>query len=240
MKNNRFKSLIVLLLFVTVIFGNLFTVTVHAKGLSKVVKKEYVRILEEYKKKAEKNANELDAGYGNPEFCLLDINNDGRKDLIVMYFVNFHFSLSSIYVNRGTKVTKSRVTNYDSYNQFDVLAGIKLYKNYLMAKASDGEHGGYPYKGDYFDYTIYTDLIYKTDKRGNLKAVCKHECIGLWGGDIDPIIVDHNYFKVIDGECKKMSKKEYNKFASKFKNAKYEWKSIKTKEENKAMIDKNY
>ena len=179
------------------LISGISTIPVYAKGLSKAVKKEYTKILKRY--------IVPDDDPTGPYFKIADINNDGEKDLILQILANTHFSEDLIYFNRKNReIIKVK-------GEFLAGWGIKSYKNYMMAIGGGSEHG----------HSYYNETIYKTDKNGNFKPVytLDHSWEGL---EEDDIVESISYVKFVNGKEKKISKKEYNNFASKFKEVKGE------------------
>ena len=174
----------------------------QVKGLSKEVRKEYVKIL----RKHIKWANDF------VDFGFADINKDGKKDLIVEEHVFHEPEDTNIYINKTNKVLKSVL--YGSIS--------KIYKNYILAK------------GDYLGNLALsygnTEDIYKIDGKGKIHHMYSYSNQYNYS---EPTMYDSSkeeneydndvyYNKLVGNKMKKISKKEYEKFASKFKEFKYD------------------
>ena len=198
MLNTKKIKIFTAILSATLFISGISTMPVYAKGLSKVVKKEYSKILKNSIVTGE------DAIIFTPHFQIADINNDGKEDLILETFRNSHGD-----------------TSYDIYlnsNKFGFEAGesIKSYKNYVMAVT-----------WHLSDVYFCSDCIYKTDKNGNFKEVYKRyytmkQSEEDWN-KVTEIKKDNQCIKVVNGKEKKISRKEYNNFALKFKEVKGKW-----------------
>ena len=209
MLNTKKTKIFTAILSATLFISGISTMPVYAKGLSKVVKKEYSKILKNSIVTGE------DAIMFTPHFQIADINNDGKEDLILETFRNSHGDTSyDIYLNSNNKkIIKAKVDGFEAGES------IKSYKNYVMAvnwHASDV----------YFCF----DYIYKTDKNGNFKEVYKRyytmkQSEEDWN-KVTEIKKDNQCIKIVNGKEKKISRKEYNNFASKFKEVKGKWHKV--------------
>ena len=206
MLNTKKTKIFTAILSATLLISGVYTMPVYAKGLSKAVKKEYTKILKR------SLAAIPDPIIFTPYFTIADINNDGKEDLILETFRNSHGDTSyDIYLNSNNKkIIKAKVDGFEAGES------IKSYKNYVMAvnwHASDV----------YFCF----DYIYKTDKNGNFKEVYKRyytmkQSEEDWN-KVTEIKKDNQCIKIVNGKEKKISRKEYNNFASKFKEVKGKW-----------------
>ena len=104
--SKRIRNFIIILVLALLATGN-YTVSAYAKGLNKTMKKEYVKILKDILvKEAETEA----MGY-EPYFIIADINDDGKKDLLIGYFGSFADGRSTgdgaVYINKKNKAIKT-------------------------------------------------------------------------------------------------------------------------------------
>lgn len=206
MLNTKKIKIFTAILSATLFISGISTMPVYAKGLSKVVKKEYSKILK----------RSLDAIPDpiifTPYFTIADINNDGKEDLILETFRNAHCdTFYDIYLNSNNKkIIKAKVDGFEAGKS------IKSYKNYVMAV-----------NWHLSDVYFCSDCIYKTDKNGNFKEVYKRyytmkQSEEDWN-KVTEIKKDNQCIKVVNGKEKKISRKEYNNFTSKFKEVKGKW-----------------
>lgn len=69
--------------------------------------------------------------------------------------------------------------------------------------------------------------IYKSDGKGNIKRVYSGDKLGIADNNLKFVRIDQEeYEKVQNGRIKKISKKEFNNFASKFKEVKEKWQEL--------------
>lgn len=208
MLNIKKTKIFTAILSTTLLISGVYTTPVYAKGLSKVIKKEYSKILKNSIVTGE------DAIIFTPHFQIADINNDGKEDLILETFRNSHGDTSyDIYLNSNNKkIIKAKVGGFG----FEAGESIKSYKNYVMAV-----------NWHLSDVYFCSDCIYKTDKNGNFKEVYKRyytmkQSEEDWN-KVTEIKKDNQCIKIVNGKEKKISRKEYNNFASKFKEVKGKW-----------------
>lgn len=209
MLKTKKTKILTAILSATLFISGISTMPLYAKGLSKVVKKEYSKILKNSIVTGE------DAIMFTPHFQIADINNDGKEDLILETFRNAHGDTSyDIYLNSNNKkIIKAKVDG------FEAGTSIKSYKNYVMAV-------NWHLSDVYFCF----DYIYKTDKNGNFKEVYKRyytmkQSEEDWN-KVTEIKKDNQCIKIVNGKEKKISRKEYNNFASKFKEVKGKWHKV--------------
>lgn len=194
----------------SLLVSGIFLTPAYAKGISKAVKKEYVKILK-------KGIVEDDGGgfkQDNIRFKIVDLNNDGKADLIAETFQNMHRDKEyAIYLNYGNKVIESKINSPDEYEVIAAGESIKSYKNYVMAINWHSSND-----------LLCQDIIYKIDNKGNLNTLYYHYYV-LYDEDDGrkEITKERKYQKVVNGRFKKVSKKEFDKFASKFKKIKGKW-----------------
>ena len=146
------------------------------------------------------------------DFGFADINKDGKKDLIVQHYVPHESEDTYIYINKTNKVLKS------------VVNGLirKIYKNYVLTEEY--------YSADSALVFWNTEDIYKIDGKGNFHNIYSYSNTYNYSGtdipdsnkELNEYDNDVEYFKSVGNKMKKISKKEYEKFASKFKAFKYD------------------
>ena len=212
LKSKKLKTLTAILATALFVSGTNLT-PAYAKGLSKAVKKEYVKIL----KKGCVDDNW--GGTRNTRFNIVDLNNDGKDDLIVETSATPRgLSSCDVYLNFGNKIRKARILGIGVNGSFrpaveigGIFAtdGIKLYKNYVMGAMHFWSAGV-----DTKDYEIY-----RIDKKGNLNLAYTYH----YEFDEMSSKKSNKYHKIVNGKPKRISKNEYKKFASKFKEVKKEW-----------------
>lgn len=234
MLNIKKTKIFTAILSTTLLISGVYTTPVYAKGLSKAVKKEYVKILkkawnyrasydEEFSNKPEEEFYQHEA----PFFKIADVNNDGKKDLLQTSGTDAHGSAwYDIYLDGAKGVVKLKIVDYKGKNMTgeagNVIArindGVSLYKNYIKLK--------------YYTFisilSIYTENIYKVDNNGKMKLIYNNDYRYINGGTKEerkPFEKElrNNFIKMVNGKKKKISKKEYKKFASKFKLIKGGW-----------------
>lgn len=212
LKSKKLKTLTAILATALFVSGTNLT-PAYAKGLSKAVKKEYVKILK-------KGCVDDYDGMSNTKFNIVDLNNDGKDDLIVETSATPRgLSSCDVYLNFGNKIRKAKIIGVGVNGPFGqgsgesggifATDGIKLYKNYVMG-AMHFWSGGVDTK----DYEIY-----RIDKKGNLNLAYTHH----YEFDEMSSKKSNKYHKIVNGKPKRISKNEYKKFASKFKEVKKEW-----------------
>jgi hypothetical protein len=213
--SKRIRNFIIILVLVLFATGN-YTVSAYAKGLSKAVKKEYVKILKDI---LDKEAETEDVG-DKPYFIIADINADGKKDLLVGYFGSYADRRSAgdgaVYINKNNKAIKTKfyyVSDIgekalidDAMWQNDYLS----YKNYLMI----------PFYSMRNDTVSNHEVIYKLDKKGIFTQI--YHRIEQTSMLTDETI-ENTCTKLADGKPKEISVEEYDKFASKFKKINGGW-----------------
>ena len=212
LKSKKLKTLTAILATALFVSGTNLT-PAYAKGISKTVKEEYVKILK-------KGCVDDYDGMSNTEFNIVDLNNDGKDDLIVETFATPRGRSScDVYLNFGNKIRKAKIIGVGVNGPFGqgsgesggifATDGIKLYKNYVMG-AMHFWSGGVDTK----DYEIY-----RIDKKGNLNLAYTYH----YEFDEMSSKKSNKYHKIVNGKPKRISKNEYKKFASKFKEVKKEW-----------------
>lgn len=213
LKSKKLKTLTAILATALFVSGTNLT-PAYAKGLSKAVKKEYVKIL----KKGCVDDNW--GGMRNTRFNIVDLNNDGKDDLIVETSATPRgLSSCDVYLNFGNKIRKAKIIGVGVNGPFGqgsgesggifATDGIKLYKNYVM-----GAMHFWVSSVASEDYEIY-----RIDKKGNLNLAYTHH----YEFDEMSSKKSNKYHKIVNGKPKRISKNEYKKFASKFKEVKKEW-----------------
>ena len=212
LKSKKLKTFTTILATALFVSGTNLT-PAYAKGLSKAVKKEYVKIL---KKGCVDNNWD---GMSNTRFNIVDLNNDGKDDLIVETSATPRgLSSCDVYLNFGNKIRKARILGIGVNGSFrpavetgGIFAtdGIKLYKNYVM--------GAMHFWSGFVDTKDYE--IYRIDKKGNLNLAYTYH----YEFDEMSSKKSNKYHKIVNGKPKRISKNEYKKFASKFKEVKKEW-----------------
>lgn len=212
LKSKKLKTLTAILATALFVSGTNLT-PAYAKGISKTVKEEYVKILK-------KGCVDDYDGMSNTKFNIVDLNNDGKDDLIVETFATPRGRSScDVYLNFGNKIRKAKIIGVGVNGPFGqgsgesggifATDGIKLYKNYVMG-AMHFWSGGVDTK----DYEIY-----RIDKKGNLNLAYTYH----YEFDEMSSKKSNKYHKIVNGKPKRISKNEYKKFASKFKEVKKEW-----------------
>ena len=213
------------------LISGISTIPVYAKGLSKAVKKEYTKILKKHIL-TEKEWEE--AGFPSYQFMITDVNNDGKNDLLLWK----RWSLQTpgdteVYINKNNRISKAKVYYFDpNTNKYKHGTGedaelyglnFKIYKNYIMgtfARTYGHAYGDKSWAGE-------MSTIYKCDERGNIKEVYSGEKSGVSNDNLKFVRIDQEgYKKVQNGKIKKISKKEFNNFASKFKEVKEKWQEL--------------
>jgi|GEM_PF-643366 hypothetical protein len=212
LKSKKLKTFTAILATALFVSGTNLT-PAYAKGISKTVKEEYVKIL---KKGCVDDYDDM----SNTKFNIVDLNNDGKDDLIVETFATPRGRSScDVYLNFGNKIRKAKIIGVGVNGPFGqgsgesggifATDGIKLYKNYVMG-AMHFWSGGVDTK----DYEIY-----RIDKKGNLNLAYTYH----YEFDEMSSKKSNKYHKIVNGKPKRISKNEYKKFASKFKEVKKEW-----------------
>ena len=213
--SKRIRNFIIILILALLATGN-YTVSAYAKGLNKTMKKEYVKILKDILVKE----TEAEAMGYEPYFIIADINDDGKKDLLIGYFGSFADGRSTgdgaVYINRNNKAIKTKFYYVseigektlidDAMWQNDYLS----YKNYLMI----------PFYSARDDTVNNHEVIYKLDKKGIFTQI--YHRIERTSMLTDETI-ENTCTKLIEGKPKEISVKEYDKFASKFKKINGGW-----------------
>ena len=184
----------IVVMFMIVIFS---TENLQAAPLSKKEKCYYTKILKskQYVKDTESSI------YGLGEFLLYDVNNDGRKELIVSGPLGLRSAFFSI------------IYSYDG-------------KNFYKSETIEGEVTGVSKKGIEFTYNDYsgageerydTISIYKLSSKGRITEKLREYSeseMNLPSGIVKEKV--HYYSKVIDNKIIKINKKEYKKIRKKF------------------------
>lgn len=212
-----------------ILISGISTIPVYAKGLSKAVKKEYTKVLKKYILKEKEGAPIV-----TYEFMITDVNNDSKKDLLLWKRWSAEVPGEiEVYVNKNNRISKAKVYYFDSdtnkYKTMDNNAmdmsgsGIKVFKNYIMGTF------GRTYQQAYDDKSYAEEAydIYKSDGKGNIKRVYSGDKLGIADNDLKFVRIDQEeYEKVQNGRIKKISRKEFNNFASKFKEVKEKWQTL--------------
>ena len=212
-----------------ILISGISTIPVYAKGLSKAVKKEYTKVLKKYILKEKEGAPIV-----TYEFMITDVNNDSKKDLLLWKRWSAEVPGEiEVYVNKNNRISKAKVYYFDSdtnkyktmdNNAMDMFgSGIKVFKNYIMGTF------GRTYQQAYDDKSYAEEAydIYKSDGKGNIKRVYSGDKLGIADNDLKFVRIDQEeYEKVQNGRIKKISKKEFNNFASKFKEVKEKWQTL--------------
>ena len=211
------------------LISGISTIPVYAKGLSKAVKKEYTKVLKKYILKEKEGAPIV-----TYEFMITDVNNDSKKDLLLWKRWSAEVPGEiEVYVNKNNRISKAKVYYFDSdtnkyktmdNNAMDMFgSGIKVFKNYIMGTF------GRTYQQAYDDKSYAEEAydIYKSDGKGNIKRVYSGDKLGIADNNLKFVRIDQEeYEKVQNGKIKKISKKEFNNFASKFKEVKEKWQTL--------------
>jgi len=228
MLNIKKTKIFTAILSATLLTSGVYTTPVYAKGLSKAVKKEYTKIL---KKHILKTFEEQEAA-GHPYylFKIADINHDGKKDLLFWTRRSLQTpGDTEVYINKNNRISKAKIYYFDSYinryktGKYTGLSGtdFKIYKNYIM------EIYGRTY-GDNSDAEEHC-IINKYDEKGNIKQVYFKYKSGGVDDDFNFVRVDKEiHEKVQNGRIKKISKKEFDKLAVKFKKVQGKWYELST------------
>ena len=188
----------------------------QVKGLSKEVRKEYAKILKKHikMKKERKNLMQQDFGF-------VDINRDGRKELIVIDYYLWGRIYTSIYQYKSNKIVNFKDIKSKVYNG----KLNKVYKNYIMSTEEWGSDSGIDYG--------YDENVYDINAKKGFEEIYSYKSSvydpavgGLEGKRKESI----TYKKLVGNEMKKISKKEYEEFVSKFKEIKFDFslKDLKT------------
>ena len=213
------------------LISGISTIPVYAKGLSKAVKKEYTKILKKHIL-TEKEWEE--AGFPSYQFMITDVNNDGKNDLLLWKRWSHQTpGDTEVYINKNNRISKAKVYYFDSYtnkyktmdnNAMDLYgSGIKVFKNYIMGTFVRELQPAYDDKS----YVEGEYGIYKSDGKGNIKEVYYGSKIWIADNDFKFVKMDYEeYGKVQNGRFKKISRKEFNNFASKFKEVKEKWQTL--------------
>ena len=208
------------------LISGISTIPVYAKGLSNAVKKEYTKVLKKYILKEKEGAPIV-----TYQFMITDVNNDSKKDLFLWKRWSAEVPGEiEVYVNKNNRISKAKIYYFDSdtnkyktmdNNAMDMFgSGIKVFKNYIMGTF------GRTYQQAYDDKSYAEEAydIYKSDGKGNIKRVYYGNKSGIADNDFKFVKIHYEgYEKVQNGKIKKISKKEFNNFASKFKEVKEKW-----------------
>ena len=209
-----------------ILISGISTIPVYAKGLSNAVKKEYTKVLKKYILKEKEGAPIV-----TYQFMITDVNNDSKKDLFLWKRWSAEVPGEiEVYVNKNNRISKAKIYYFDSdtnkyktmdNNAMDMFgSGIKVFKNYIMGTF------GRTYQQAYDDKSYAEEAydIYKSDGKGNIKRVYYGNKSGIADNDFKFVKIHYEgYEKVQNGKIKKISKKEFNNFASKFKEVKEKW-----------------
>ena len=211
------------------LISGISTIPVYAKGLSNAVKKEYTKVLKKYILKEKEGAPIV-----TYQFMITDVNNDSKKDLFLWKRWSAEVPGEiEVYVNKNNRISKAKIYYFDSdtnkyktmdNNAMDMFgSGIKVFKNYIMGTF------GRTYQQAYDDKSYAEEAydIYKSDGKGNIKRVYYGNKSGIADNDFKFVKIHYEgYEKVQNGKIKKISKKEFNNFASKFKEVKEKWQEL--------------
>jgi len=209
-----------------ILISGISTIPVYAKGLSNAVKKEYTKVLKKYILKEKEGAPIV-----TYQFMITDVNNDSKKDLFLWKRWSAEVPGEiEVYVNKNNRISKAKIYYFDSdtnkyktmdNNAMDMFgSGIKVFKNYIMGTFARTYEQAYDDKSDVEE--AYD--IYKSDGKGNIKRVYYGNKSGIADNDFKFVKIHYEgYEKVQNGKIKKISKKEFNNFASKFKEVKEKW-----------------
>ena len=229
MLNTIKTKIFVAILSTDILISGISSIPVYAKGLSKAVKKEYTKVLKKYILKEKEGAPIV-----TYEFMITDVNNDSKKDLLLWKRWSAEVPGEiEVYVNKNNRISKAKVYYFDSYtnkyktidnNAMDMFGtGIKVFKNYIMGTFARAHQQAYDDKS----YAEEAYDIYKSDGKGNIKRVYSGDKLGIADNDLKFVRIDQEeYEKVQNGRIKKISKKEFNNFASKFKEVKEKWQTL--------------
>ena len=229
MSNTIKTKIFAAILSVALLISGISTISVYAKGLSNAVKKEYTKVLKKYILKEKEGAPIV-----NYQFMITDVNNDSKKDLLLWKRWSAEVPGEiEVYINKNNRISKAKVYYFDSdtnkyktmdNNTMDMFgSGIKVSKNYIMGTF------GRTYQQAYDDKSYAEEAydIYKSDGKGNIKRVYSGDKLGIADNDLKFVRIDQEeYKKVQNGKIKKISKKEFNNFASKFKEVKEKWQEL--------------
>lgn len=229
MLNTIKTKIFVAILSTGILISGISTIPVYAKGLSKAVKKEYTKVLKKYILKEKEGAPIV-----TYQFLITDANNDGKKDLLLWKRRSAEVPGEiEVYVNKNNRISKAKVYYFDSYtnkyktmdnNAMDLYgSGIKVFKNYIMGTFVRELQPAYDDKS----YVGGEYGIYKSDGKGNIKQVYYGSKTWIADNDFKFVKMDYEeYGKVQNGRIKKISRKEFNNFASKFKEVKEKWQTL--------------
>lgn len=229
MLNTIKTKIFVAILSTGILISGISTIPVYAKGLSKAVKKEYTKVLKKYILKEKEGAPIV-----TYQFLITDANNDGKKDLLLWKRWSAEVPGEiEVYVNKNNRISKAKIYYFDSdtnkyktmdNNAMDMFgSGIKVFKNYIMGTF------GRTYQQAYDDKSYAEEAydIYKSDGKGNIKRVYSGDKLGIADNNLKFVRIDQEeYEKVQNGRIKKISRKEFNNFASKFKEVKEKWQTL--------------
>ena len=194
----RISFMVVVILLLSVIVGIIPAEQVQAASLSKKEKKYYSKILkdQQYLEDTEHSI------YGNASFLLYDINNDGRKELIVGGPLGLRCAFFSIiYSYDGKKFHKTQTINGE-------VSAVS--KNGIAFTYDDYSHAGME------RYQSVT--TYKLSSKGKLTQKLIENWEGRFVGNSDKIkTVKHNYHRTSNNKEAKISRKTYNKEYKKYK-----------------------
>lgn len=228
MLNIKKTKIFTAILSTTLLISGVSTTPVYAKGLSKAVKKEYVKILKKHILKT--NEEREAAGYPAYLFKIADINQDGKKDLLFWTRRSLQTpGDTEVYINKNNRISKAKIYYFDSYinryktDKYTGLSGtdFRIYKNYIM------EVYGRTY-GDNSDAEEHC-IIDKYDEKENIKQLYFKYKSGGVDDDFNFVRVDKEINeKVQNGRIKKISKKEFDKLAVKFKKVQGKWHQLST------------
>ena len=213
--SKRIRNFIIILFLVLLAIGN-YTVSAYAKGLSKAVKKEYVKILKDILVQEA----EMEGMGDKPYFIIADINDDGKKELLIGYFGSYANGRSTgdgaVYINKNNKAIKTKFYYVSEIGEKSLIDDAMWqndylsYKNYLMI----------PFYSARDDTISNHEVIYKLDKKGIFTQI--YHRIEQTSMLTDETI-ENTCTKLVDGKPKEISVEKYDKFASKFKKINGGW-----------------
>ena len=178
------------------------------KGLAKILKDILVQ------------EAEMEGMGDKPYFIIADINDDGKKELLIGYFGSYANGRSTgdgaVYINKNNKAIKTKFYYVSEIGEKSLIDDAMWqndylsYKNYLMI----------PFYSARDDTISNHEVIYKLDKKGIFTQI--YHRIERTSMLTDETI-ENTCTKLVDGKPKEISVEKYDKFASKFKKINGGW-----------------
>lgn len=202
------KTLVIcLVVFLGTCFVNSVGIEAKSRNLSKKEKTYYAKVL----KKELYNKVEMPLITGG-NYILEDLNNDGRKELIITGVVGVRtLSYTILYYYDGKKFHHKSVQGMF----------VKHSKSKFLINDSDYEGAGEVY------YTNYN--TYSMSKNGSLKKVLSKQVVQNYVLNTKTTKCYQRY----NGKMKKISQKKYNSILKKYK-------MVKSKERSKSNVKKDF